>query len=62
LTINYKTDLFPSHGIIVFKNNAETSVQILKDASDVKATGAIGAVNIAAGLSSQSNKGKFRMP
>lgn len=60
LTLNFDTDRFPSHGIIVFKNGRRIRAQIINNVSGQKTSGALGIANMARGLTSQSNEGRIR--
>ena len=63
LTLSYKTDLFPSHGIRVQCNGSDLiSPAIVNDASGVDGLGVTAAAEIGARLSAQMNTGSITVP
>jgi len=61
LTIKYKTDMFPSHGLKVSINGVPDAVYVLNDASGVVALGPAGITVITVGLTSQGNTGELNI-
>lgn len=59
LRINYLTDQFPSHGVAVYKNGKALTTRVVRDAAQVEANGIRGAVNVGAGLVSQTVRGQL---
>ena len=58
LSLDFSTDLFPSHGIQVTRDGQVIHKEVVNDASGVLGEGAIGAALIGAGLTMQFNDGK----
>ncbi len=59
LHLSYQTDLFPSHGVRVYKGGTVAKTRVINDASSVNALGVVGAANVGYRLSRQSNVGRF---
>ncbi len=62
LSLNYKTDLFPSHGVQVQKDGVLIHTSIVNDASGVNALGPTGAANVGTRLIAQVNTGTISLP
>ncbi len=62
LTFSYNTDLFPSHGVRVYKNGSAVETKVVNDASGVNGLGPIGAALIGHRLTSQTNAGSITVP
>ncbi len=62
LNLKYNTDLFPSHGLRVYKDGSVIHTSVVNDASGVPGLGVTGAAQIGARLSSPLNNGTIPLP
>jgi Domain of unknown function (DUF4157) len=62
LKLEYNTDLFPSHGLRVYKDGVVIHTSVVNDASSVNALGVAGALHLGIRLSSHDIKGTTILP